>query len=450
MTLPEHFIRMLAATESEALAALPEVLASGVPAPAAIRLNPARPAPVPEGAEAVEWCGSGFYLPARPRFTLDPALHQGRYYVQDASSMAHCEAVAAAVALALPSGRPLRYLDACAAPGGKTTAAADRLPSDAFIVANEFDPRRTSVLCENVAKWGLDNVAVTRGDAAEIRGPREFFDIIAADVPCSGEGMMRKEPEAVAQWSETLVADCACLQRRIVDNLWGMLRPGGCLIYSTCTFNTFENEQILKHIAENLGAEPMTIQALELPEIEHEVCGTARAYRFLPGRVRGEGQFIALLRKPGESDGLRVKPEKTVPPRAPYAGLLEGDYSATVDAAGAVRLIPAAHAALLKTVSAHFRVVGAGVSAGTIKGRDFIPSQNLALARTLRREAFARADVDRETALDYLARQAVVLPDGTPRGIVLLYHGGEPLGFVKNLGSRSNNLYPAPWRILNR
>ena len=186
--------------------------------------------------EKVAWWPEGHLLPERPDFTHDPALHQGLYYVQDASSMITAHVVGALSARL--GGAPLLMLDACAAPGGKSTAALDALPVGSMLVANEFDFRRASILAENIQKWGCPAVAVSRGDTARFRRLPELFDIVAADVPCSGEGMMRKDAQACAQWSERLVDECAARQWEIVENLWETLVPGGFFIYSTCTFNT--------------------------------------------------------------------------------------------------------------------------------------------------------------------------------------------------------------------
>lgn len=447
MSLPPGFIAMLDAM-GQSMAGVAEAL-EGPAAPAAIRLNALKGGTAPEGGEAVEWCKGGYYLPERPRFTLDPALHQGLYYVQDASSMAHAAAVAEASRV-VGNESPLRFLDACAAPGGKTIAAVDALPQDALIIANEADPRRCSVLVENVVKHGSGRVAVNRGDASTLKAPAGFFDIIAADVPCSGEGMMRKEAVAASQWSPALVASCAALQRSIVDNLWRLLRPGGCFIYSTCTFNTSENEEIVDHIVNDLGADVLPVPALDLPEIAGAAGRDYPAYRFLPGRVRGEGQFIALLRKHGDAPAARIKPQKPAKTKTLMdpSQYLDGQWTGETTREG-VTAVDSRHTALLTELGRTMHLVYKGVELGTLKGRDFIPAQALAMASALRKDAFASVEVDRDTALQFLARQAIVLPEGSPRGIVLLTRGGHPLGFVKNLGNRSNNLYPASWRILN-
>ena len=168
-----------------------------------VRYNRRKCGDLPQ-ADVVPWCDRGRYLDERPAFTLDPRMHQGVYYVQDASSMA-VGAVAGYLAGRLPQDRPIVYLDACAAPGGKTTGAVDALPPSAIVFANEFDYRRASILVENVAKWGSARTVVTRGDTGRYSALKQCFDIVAVDAPCSGEGMIRKEATAASQWSPALV-----------------------------------------------------------------------------------------------------------------------------------------------------------------------------------------------------------------------------------------------------
>ncbi len=442
--LPEGFALML--SRMPALTGLREAL--GTPPEVSVRVNRAKtaatlPDPVP-------WAKAGYYLTERPTFTFDPALHQGLYYVQDASSMATAQAVAAAVAH-IGMDRPLRFLDACAAPGGKTLGAADALPEGSLVVANEYSRQRLSALTENIAKWGIPAI-VTNNDTSAIRGLDGFFDIIAADVPCSGEGMMRKEAEARRQWSDTLVRDCAALQTAITETLWQSLRPGGFMVYSTCTFNRSENEEIVQNLVSGRGAEAMEIPALSA------INGTAGAidagwpaYRFIPGHVRGEGLFVALLRKPGGATaGAPVKDIKPSKPPFPEAERwLEGEWT-WLRNGDTLNAMPANWAGAYAVIEKRMRVVVPGMEAATVKGRDAIPSQPLAMSRALRAGAFARAVVNATEAISYLSRNAMALPDGTPRGIVLLTHGGAPLGFVKNLGNRANNLYPSSWRILSQ
>lgn len=406
-----------------------------------IRLNRAKGARLISPLPQIPWCADGFYLPHREAFTFDPAMHQGLYYVQDASSMA-LEAVAVLLA-ALNGGAPLRWLDACAAPGGKTTAIASQLPAGSVLLANEYDPRRASVLAENVAKWGLPSVACTCGDAARFASMKGMFDVVSADVPCSGEGMMRKDAEAVAQWSPSLVAECARTQWRIVEALWQAVRPGGMLVYSTCTFNRHENEEIVGRLARQYGATGVPVPTLERPEIAPGIDTDLPCYRFLPGRVRGEGLFLCVIRKPGNAPvgaGMRLKTPKPSADLATVASWLDGDFLLSRDRDGSVLALPAAMTALAPEPR--------GTAIGTVKGRDLVPAQALALSTALRPGCFPVAEADYPTALAYLRREAVVIPDA-PRGIVLLHYAGCPLGFVKNLGNRANNLYPQAWRIMS-
>ncbi|MDE6110225.1 MAG: hypothetical protein K2F72_08095 [Muribaculaceae bacterium] len=439
MKLKPEFVESLAEL-GEAYADLPEAL-DGEPE-VSVRVNAAKGARPTAGLDPVAWCPGGFYLPAREAFTFDPTLHQGLYYVQDASSMA-LAAVAAQVAAA-EGGRPLRWLDACAAPGGKTTAIAAELPESSVLVANEFDPRRFGSLVENVAKWGDPRVACVRGDAVRFGRMAGAFDVVSADVPCSGEGMMRKDAEAAAQWSPALVADCARTQWRIVEALWQALRPGGTFIYSTCTFNRRENEEIVTRMVEEFGAEGMAVPALERPEVVRGIASPVPCYRFIPGRLRGEGLFLCVLRKPGDAPVAQLRPARDERidsnVAAAISSWLEGDYRLRTEPDGSVYALPRSAAALVPDAR--------GQHVATVKGRDILPAQAVTLSTALRSEAFHRAEVDYPTALAYLRREAVAI-DGAPRGIVLLQYGGRPLGFVKNLGNRANNLYPQAWRIMS-
>ncbi len=286
MDLPAGFMAQFATLGVAALDALPQSLAAEPSV--SVRYNSRKGASVPEGCDPVAWCPTGCYLAERPAFTLDPAMHQGLYYVQDASSMFIHHVIDHLTA----SGEPVRYLDACAAPGGKTTAALDVLPAGSLAVANEYVAARASMLRENLAKWGVPCV-VRQGDTSRFAADGAVFDIIAADVPCSGEGMMRKDAKAVEQWTPALVAECAARQRQIVDNLWLALAPGGYMIYSTCTFNRTENEEMVQYMIDRYGAEPVEIPVDPSWSIIPAIGNDFPAYRFIPGAIRGEGLFMA-------------------------------------------------------------------------------------------------------------------------------------------------------------
>lgn len=454
--LPDEFLAML--TEM-GLEELKTALSEGEPS-TSVRLNRLKgiqESDIDFGGPTVPWCDSGLYLDSRPRFTFDPLFHQGGYYVQEASSMFHSHVVEQ---LTAGISSPLRVLDSCAAPGGKTTAVIDVLPEGSLMVANEYVPSRAAVLRENIIKWSSPSVIVTRGDTASFRRLKESFDIVIADVPCSGEGMMRKDDEAVSQWSPGLIRECAERQWEIVGNLWPAIKPGGYLVYSTCTFNRSENEEMVGRIISELDGESVEINVSPEWGISPGIGTAAHCYRFLPGRVRGEGLFVAVIRKPGEpradkrSSGkekyAKNKPSQQLSQALSWLQAGSEDKYIIYGEEDRISAFPRLHADMLKKIKKELDVIHEGVLIGNVKGRDLIPSQSLALSPLLARKAFPHCELTRDEALAYLSGEAVSLPDGTPRGFVLLTFHDRPLGFVKNIGNRSNNLYPAPWRIKSK
>lgn len=405
-----------------------------------IRVNRAKGVAVPADADRVGWCAEGMYLAQRPQFTLDPAMHQGLYYVQDASSMIFAH-IARHVAAELGDG-PLRWLDACAAPGGKTTAVASALPAGSLVVANEADGARAAALAENVERWGDPSVIVTHGDARQAGRLTEMFDVVAVDAPCSGEGMMRKEAVAVSQWTPGLVRQCADLQRQIVEGVWPALRPGGILIYSTCTFNPSENTDNLAWMQSHLGAEPVD---LGLGQFDGLVTEGAAA-RFIPGLTRGEGLFVAAVRKPGLGTLKTLRALKTI--KTPVSWLIENDdYAFFTDREGILRAVRREHHAAVDAVTKVLRPVSAGLAVAQPKGRKLVPAHALALSTAFDAGQWPSAAVDYPTALAYLRGEALQLPADAPRGQLLLTYGDHPLGWVNNLGTRANNLLPQNRRI---
>ncbi|MBR1594188.1 MAG: rRNA cytosine-C5-methyltransferase [Alloprevotella sp.] len=422
-----------------------------------------------EGADKVPWCETGRYLSERPQFTLNPLFHAGCYYVQEASSMAveqACKAIQADASLVTcPSS--LRVLDLCAAPGGKSTLWASLL-QDALLVCNEPVRQRAQVLAENMAKWGAPDVVVTNAYPADFASLPDFFDIIAADVPCSGEGMFRKDEGARAEWSAENVRMCAARQMDIVRDVWPALRPGGYMVYSTCTFNRLENEDNVRCICEELGAELVPISFLA------EGLSFNSGFHFYPHRTRGEGFFIALLRKKsqfpasGEQEASRgedIKVKKKLSRHkghlkaSPGGGALNGalaqwlrtpeDFQLYTPDDERVYALRRTHFDEATTLFAALRshVWEPGILLARRKGNKWQPAAPLALSTELAPDAFSRAELSFDDALSYLRRAALVLGTGVPCGYVLVCFEGHPLGFVNNLGSRANNLYPAEWRI---
>lgn len=420
----------------------------------AVRVNSRRGAAFDIDGEAVPWLpGRGLYLDRRPNFALDPAWHQGLYYVQDASSMA-MTAVVGQIVSEIFDNRPLRYLDACAAPGGKSIAAAEALPNGSILVSNEYDRHRASVLAENVAKYGMASVAVAHGDTSRIARLGEVFDIVAVDAPCSGEGMMRKEPEAIAQWSPDLIADCAALQRKILAECWQALAPGGVMIYSTCTFNRSEDEENLGYIIDELGGEPIELSLKDYPGVATGFDAPAPCYRFMPGLVRGEGLFIAAVRKPdGRKADFRAKPKPQVKSldaeKFMRQVLVAGDeFVLRQDKDGSFYAIPRCDSAFFDYLADRLQLMSCGITLCNVKGRDLAPAWQLAFNEQFAVSSLPTLSLDREAALRYLHGESLAnVPDGLPKGFATVTYDGEPLGFVKNIGRRANNLYPDALRL---
>lgn len=454
MNIPKEFISEIESYNAKSLDGLVEALAD-TDASVSVRANRSKQVSTPANVDHVPWCENGWYLPCREAFTFDPAMHQGLYYVQDASSMILSHIVSW---LTKDADAPLRYLDACAAPGGKTTTAIDSLSCGSLVVANEYVPTRAAVLRENVIKWGYPGCVVSKGDTARIGRLSGFFDIIAADVPCSGEGMFRKEPDAVKQWSMGLVRECVERQREIVDNIWPSLAPGGFFIYSTCTFNRHEDEEMVQYIVDAYGAESVEVPMRNEWHIAEGVKTDLHCYRFLPNLIKGEGLFVAVLRKPTDADIALFKQKKAKPVAMPKLAdqivktakqwLLNSDDFEFNQKGDYIIAIPKALSRDIAVLTSVLDVIHYGVVVGEIKGKDLIPSQSLAMSVALNVDVFPMCEVDYATAIAYLRREAITLDD-VPRGYVIVSYGGKPLGFVKNLGNRANNLYPQEWRILS-
>ena len=367
--------------------------------PVSIRLNPRRHIPhssfhIPHSTfhipqERIPWCEEGYYLAGRPQFTFDPLFHAGCYYVQEAASM-----FVTHIIRRVDAPTPKRALDLCAAPGGKSTALLSVLPDDCTLVSNEPISNRAQILLENITKWGYPNSIVTNNYPRDFRKAKLTFDLILCDVPCSGEGMFRKDPATIGEWSQQNVEKCWRLQREIVADAWECLAPGGLLIYSTCTFNLKENEENVRWILENFDAE-----ALDIPiDPSWNITGsllegfTAPVYRFIPGITRSEGLFVCAIRKRGTRNEDTLTKEKLEKTRC------------------------------LKVLDPS----------------NLLPPSSILLPRI---------NIDYPEALKYLRGEALILPADTPRGIVNITYKGIVLGPAKNIGNRANNLYPKAWRI---
>ena len=443
MKLPEEFITQLRGLLPDEWEALAEAISTTEPS-VAVRVNGARGVEVPEGCRRVPWCGEGFYLNDRPSFTFDTDWHAGRYYVQDASSMFITHVIRHFI------HEPVRYLDLCAAPGGKTTAAIQALPQRSLTVANEIVPPRARVLADNVVRWGNPRCVVTSNAPAHLGKMTHFFDVIAADVPCSGEGMMRKDDEAVAQWSPALVEQCAQRQREILADVWQALRPGGLIIYSTCTYNRQENEQIAEFIVNELGASSLEVPIEADWNIHPAIGSSCHCYRFMPHRVDGEGLFMAVFRKDGDGSRQDVRVKEKTAKKSDETGktwLAALDEYVIDQQEDIYTAVPQDIRRDVAALRSSLNVLHAGVELATVMGRKTVPHHALAMSTARAADAFPICEVDYLAALRYLRGESITVEG--PRGHVLIAHQGAVLGFANNLGNRANNLYPKPQRILS-
>lgn len=414
MNLPKDFIEYTRRLMGEELYAAFE---KGMQeeAPVSIRLNPFKlntaQVCVKDKETDVPWCRNAMFLKSRPNFTFDPMLHAGLYYVQEAASMFVDHVLREVVK------KPVRMLDLCASPGGKSTCAYAALPAGSLLFSNEPIRQRANILNENVLKFGVPDIIVTNNYARDYQQSKLQFDVILTDVPCSGEGMFRKDAGAIDDWSMKKVEECARLQREIVSDIWSCLKPGGLLIYSTCTFNAHEDEENVAWIAKELGADFIEIPTEKAWNIMGSLIDKNPVYRFVPGKTRGEGLFMAVLRKYGEP--------------------------ADVNEERRLKEIKAIHEKALKKLY----VLSHGSLPDMMKGRQALPDHSKALSVTADLHAYPHVEVDYQQAIAYLRTEAVTLKADAPRGIVLLTYRDFPIGFAKNLGNRANNLYPQAWKI---
>ncbi|MDX5337898.1 MAG: tRNA/rRNA cytosine-C5-methylase [Cyclobacteriaceae bacterium] len=429
-------------------------LAIDNPPRTSIRFNPAKKIFIPWDKNPVPWSSSGYFLEERPSFTLDPTFHAGAYYVQEASSM-FIEHILNTNEI--PKGV---YLDLAAAPGGKSTLLSSYLGSEGLLVANEVIQSRAQILKENAIKWGLGNIVVTNNDPSHFEPLEGFFDLVLVDAPCSGEGMFRKDAQARAEWSLDHVILCSSRQKRIMDQAGALVKGGGYLIYSTCTFNEQENEDLVRFLTEEFAFEPVRISLEESwgiveTEVKTEE-GTFFGYRFFPHKVAGEGFFITVLKRPDTAS--TQEPGRIKDFKHPVLKVL-GDREAEsleqelgFDGSGKYYTLNDSYFRIQKDFYRHFEKMSQvlslryfGVELGKKQKNDWIPSHEWALS-TLPKKGFPTYELNEPQALEFLRKNDVSLED-IPLGWVLVSFQKLPLGWIKNLGNRLNNYYPKEWRI---
>ncbi len=415
-------------------------------APVSIRLNPHKKSDVFLDERKVSWCSNGRYLPERPVFTLDPLLHAGCYYVQEASSMFLSRIIESKI----DTTATLKVLDLCAAPGGKSTLLLSLLNGKSLLVANEVISKRNSILCENITKWGCSNVVVTQNDAKDFASLPEFFDVILVDAPCSGEGLFRKDADAVSHWSESNVALCATRQHEILNNVLPALKTGGLLIYSTCTYETAENEAAIQQLMID-GNYSLQTDGIEIPQgiVKNEF-----GFRFYPHRVEGEGFFISCLKKekPETNDDvfynkskkqLEYVDEKKIP--IEFKDLLKKDFEASWFVfRNEFCFAPKSSQRTIDQIARSLNIRQAGTSAGSSSGKDIIYHHALALSKEVEL-ADTAIELSKEDALKYLKGESLHVQ--ADRGWKPVCYNNAALGWAKAIPGRLNNHYPKEWRI---
>lgn len=416
--------------------------------PVSIRLNPGKSSSAFENAEPIPWSSGGRYLVQRPTFTLDPLLHAGAYYVQEASS----QILEHAVRSLLPERAGLRVLDLCAAPGGKSTLLASLLPDDAVLVSNEVIRTRVPLLAENMGRWGTPNVIITSSDPREFGKVPGLFDLMVVDAPCSGSGLFRKDPAALQHWSQEAVRMCADRQRRILTDAWPAVAEGGVVIYATCSFSPEEDEDVLAWLLEEFDAECL---ALPMPaEWGFEEVYAANGvfgYRAMPHKVRGEGFFFAAVRKrcTEAAPGLPQKPRTSHDAKAFEQAkhlLADGPWLCVQHAQDGEWFAQRPEVAgVWQVLRPIVHVMRPGLPLGVPSAKGWIPAHEVALSTACAID-IPTLEASRDEALLFLKREdtGLVAPS---LGWHIVTYEGLGLGWMKALGNRLNNYLPKGARI---
>jgi len=419
----------------------------------------------------IAWAEDGYYISPRPKFRDEPAFQTGAYYVQESSSMGIEPAIKQLIAssrfkaIKESANRNFRMLDLCAAPGGKSTHLLSLFKTIAscYLVSNEVIRNRSSILAENISKWGSANVIVTNNDPKDFNSLGNFFDLILADVPCSGEGMFKKDMKAREEWSLENVQHCQSRQHRIIADIWPSLKKNGIMIYSTCTFNHLEDDDNINWICETLGAEVVPVEYydkdISTTKSTKVIKTKTGGYKFLPGLVEGEGFFFAMIRKISEAPleekikkankkGKVILPDNMslLPSLLNIKGLKEGYILFQKN--NFVKAYPINEYEEMLFVESKLKSIHSGVVIGTLKKDILIYDADFALSEIIDTLSFESYDASTEEIEKYLTKQSITLstsPENKEysKGYILIKYQNQPVGFVKNLGNRTNNL----WKI---
>jgi 16S rRNA C967 or C1407 C5-methylase (RsmB/RsmF family)/NOL1/NOP2/fmu family ribosome biogenesis protein len=420
------------------------IAAIGAEAPVSLRVNPKK-INTELSYPKVAWCVDGYYLPTRPVFTFDPLFQAGSYYVQEAASMF----TGYALQQINPQNNAIKVLDLCAAPGGKSTQIVSSISQDSLLVANEVIKSRVGVLRENLEKWGYPNTIVTNNDPKDFEALEGFFDVVVCDAPCSGEGLFRKEPESMNEWSEANVQLCSHRQQRILVSAIKALKEGGHLIYSTCTHAPEENEQNVEWMCDEFGLEEVKLTLPEGAGITEAEAG----YRFYPHLTKAEGFYCAVLQKKGDGETKLSRTKKPLFIAARKIGAeLSKYYNTETPLAFYERNamwygFPARYDEELNLLAEKLYIVSFGTETGELMKGELLPAQGLANSIIHNKEMFTSYELEITEAVKYLRKDTIIDNSGT-RGWKLATFHGIGLGFFKNLGNRTNNYFPKERRIL--
>lgn len=397
--------------------------------------------------EQVPWCSYGYYLPQRPSFTFDPCFHAGCYYVQEASSMFLEQALKQTVDLT----KPLKVLDLCGAPGGKSTHIQSLISEESLLVSNEVIKQRVNILRDNIIKWGCSNVVITSNDPRDFSKLKGYFDVIVVDAPCSGSGLFRRDEEAIKEWSENNVSLCSQRQQRILADILPALKSNGILVYSTCSYSKSEDEDIVNWLTTEFSLSSIKLEIDKDWHITEVQTGTQNyGYRFWPHRVKGEGFFLSVFKKNDETS-YGIKSKRTVKPITHKMGSIISNWVnisnlELINVGDKIYGWPKGLLADYNILLEHLWVTYFGTLIGEVVNNKLIPHHALAMSSLCRNE-LPTVEVDLSQAIAYLQRKNIELPNITP-GWKLITYQNQRLGWVNVLPNRVNNYYPKELRIL--
>ena len=421
------------------------------PSPVSIRFNPKKYTGEAPRLERVAWSSNGYYLESRPNFTADPLLHAGMYYVQEASSMFLEEAIKQSIDL----NKKNIVLDLCAAPGGKSTLISSIISEDSFLLSNEVIHSRANILSENIQKWGNHNIAVCSHDPADISSRlNSFFDLIVVDAPCSGEGMFRKNEKSIEEWSSQNVKHCALRQQRILHDIWEALKPGGILIYSTCTYNQSENEQNLLKFRNTEHFHSVKLKTDPHWNITETVVEDIFSYRFFPHKTKGEGFFISILKK---EEGVNTKLPKTKKQAFEKLNLeteqitkycIDSSNISFLKKNNKIIAVPSKCVDVIQILEEKLNILYRGSELAEINNKGIFPLESAAFWHNLNYNNFTVNKFDKENTLKYLRLDTIQSEQVENKdGYQLIQFENQALGWIKKIQNRVNNYYPKEWKI---